>query len=1031
MNQPIFTNSKNRQAVRIAKHGSLLSVRPTLVVGLGGTGCCALQWFNQLLREMYGGIPPFIKLLAIDSDEMEDVDHITHQFPKADFYNVFEDIHVGDIIKDYSNFPAFHPALRILEGLDLPSAIVERGCQGISRLGRVVFFETWERVIYRAVFERLDALRKSTLREEVASLAPVGQYELSSSPVVHVISSVCGGTGSGMLLDMAYALQYWGNEAFNREPEVFAHLLLPEAFRIETRTIMDKLRAVGHSVLKQIEFFMDSRRPSVEVEYPGGTIREFSNKNAPFDACYLVNGHSSDGGGSRTELVQLIARMVRSMVIEPAAKPIFSDLNNKHLDILSTKDSQTKRMMCFSSYGLAYGTVQHPKTDNRMRGLMRQWLLDGIGASTEARFDSPKVEEEISQQLSEYVQAELKPEQIFEADLKSVGIAEFSMSRYQPTADAAGNSSGSAWRHFITQVEEHFNKTVATEVQAGIKKVYEERLRRVRAHLQAKLQSGKPLTGNEKDERGEEIKYPLLANAHVYEKVLSRLLAQEADRPSKSIESITREICASLVARAERERAKRQGMDNDKLVRTFAKSLNQFVNQEIQPKEGKPFPRQNKAIKMSMAEKWYREALRQLVEEVVRPRVQELRNLSDAAKLIELHTEEEEHGEHHSNGSSKQPEAKNPGASAYSISLFELRHPKDPKSPLREPGDRLDRIVQDIVKDYVESASKGNHSVNGNDVAVQRLTSVMKAHKPKIDDWMSKYGDLALDAKFRMADPSDASSHPLFESVQKICKRLTPKIAINKTGRHDSSMRVVVAQYPDNSCLPVLLKAIVGSDFRGAMIDNEYARKTQTYLQLMNFGIGFCLPALDNLDEYETAEKRYLEPNVFQKEDLWLDPQWHKLYERFLEKVAEDAQADKRKEQETRQATRQRADHTLSYLAQFEALLRPFFSEVAQACKDYQEFDSQEDGMECHSRIQTARPECLLMIDSIRKYPIEELQYLPKLSDPIMDRIENGLLKSYLIPQVSLFAATVQSRFFALRDAYDDLIMHYEASRGL
>ncbi len=1010
MNQPIYS-TKKQQSVRIAKPGSpALSVRPTLVVGLGGTGCCALQWFNDLVRQLFGGIPPFIKMLAIDSDEMEDIEQIEHRFPKADFYNVFEDIHVGDIIKDYGNFPAFHPALRILEGLDLPSAIVERGCQGISRLGRVVFFQTMERVIYRAVFERFDALRKSTLREDVASLPPVGQYELSNTPVVHIISSVCGGTGSGMLLDMAYALQHWGKEAFNREPEVFAHLLLPEAFRIETRNIMDKLRAVGNSVLKQIEFFMDHRRPTMPVEYPGGTVREFAHNNAPFDACYLINGHSSDGGGSRDELVQLIARMVRSMVIEPAAKPIFSDLNNKQQDILSAKDSHTKRMMCFSSYGLGYGTVQHPETDSRMHGLMRQWFFDGISTNTEAHFEKPDQEDKGFQELFMQLKAALKPELIFDSDLKNVAIPEFAM-KTQPAANGAEGSG--TWQQFMAKVEDYVNKTVHPSVQAGIKKVYDERYEIALKDLHAKLQKGKPL----------------LATARVYEKVLLSLLSREGE-PPKSVKSLAREVCTAVAARANTERAKRPQMDNDKFAKTYMnRLLIPYVNLELQAKADAT-PRFHRAIKLTLAEEMYRQVLRKLLQEVVQPRVEELQNLSDAAKMIELHVDHDA-GDHQSNGSAKlATKPRNQGAEAYSISLFELRHPEQTVPKHKEHSDSLNRIVQEMVNDYIGRAKKDAYAVNGESISVQLLKATLAANRKKMTDWMKSYGDLVVDTQFRFADASDASAHPLFESVQKICRRLTPKIAVNKNARHDPSMRVVVAQFPSDSCLPILLRAIVGSDFRKALIDHEYARKTGTFLQLMHFGIGFCLPAIDNIDEYETAEARYLLPNVFQKEDLWLDPVWYQHYQRFLERVEEDAQADKRKEQDLRQSTRQRADDTLDCLSSLESLLRPFFVELSQACKEHGGFE-QGVGMECHSHIKVTWQDCLSQIITARKLPMEELQHLPRLSNPIMEQIENDLLNQYLIPQVPMFAATVQGFFNALRTDYDDLLMHYEASRGL
>ena len=46
-------------------------VRPTLIVGLGGTGVIVCQWVEEYIRQLLGGVPSFVRFLKIDTDGME------------------------------------------------------------------------------------------------------------------------------------------------------------------------------------------------------------------------------------------------------------------------------------------------------------------------------------------------------------------------------------------------------------------------------------------------------------------------------------------------------------------------------------------------------------------------------------------------------------------------------------------------------------------------------------------------------------------------------------------------------------------------------------------------------------------------------------------------------------------------------------------------------------------------------------------------------------------------------------------------
>ena len=180
---------------------SPIMVRPTLIVGLGGTGVLICQWVEKYIKDLLGFVPPFIRFLKLDTDAMEEGGPAdTNQ---SDFINLFHYMDVGDVVRDYDAHPEFHPHLDWLRTFRLDASFADYGCQGIPRLGRLVFVELRERVIHEAVAARFSDLRASTERIGKGELA---QFHVApgGAPAVHIASSVCGGTGAGMLIDMAW-----------------------------------------------------------------------------------------------------------------------------------------------------------------------------------------------------------------------------------------------------------------------------------------------------------------------------------------------------------------------------------------------------------------------------------------------------------------------------------------------------------------------------------------------------------------------------------------------------------------------------------------------------------------------------------------------------------------------------------------------------------------------------------------------------------------------------------------------------------
>ena len=66
-----------------------IMVRPTLIVGIGGTGTLVCQWAEEYVRQLFNGqIPSFIRFLKLDTDALEEGGPPNTSL--VDFYNLFQ-----------------------------------------------------------------------------------------------------------------------------------------------------------------------------------------------------------------------------------------------------------------------------------------------------------------------------------------------------------------------------------------------------------------------------------------------------------------------------------------------------------------------------------------------------------------------------------------------------------------------------------------------------------------------------------------------------------------------------------------------------------------------------------------------------------------------------------------------------------------------------------------------------------------------------------------------------------------------------
>jgi hypothetical protein len=209
---------------------------PALLVAVGSQGLAVLQQLRANLVERFGSLDalPHLRLLFLDTDP-EVLRTATKGTPGIA-------LTAHEILLAQLNRPSHY--LRPRDGrlpidswLDpkmlyrIPRSQVTTG---IRALGRLAFCDN-----YRSIARRLRQELAACLDVE-ALTATAGQTGLglrTSRPRAYVLTSLAGGTGSGMLLDLAYVLRHLLREAGQEQPDVVGLLVLPPLANPRVRTV--------------------------------------------------------------------------------------------------------------------------------------------------------------------------------------------------------------------------------------------------------------------------------------------------------------------------------------------------------------------------------------------------------------------------------------------------------------------------------------------------------------------------------------------------------------------------------------------------------------------------------------------------------------------------------------------------------------------------------------------------------------------------------------------------------------------------
>jgi hypothetical protein len=352
------------------------SMVPTILVGIGGTGAEVLSRVRRLVVETYGSLDkfPILGFLAIDTDKDYKISNPEAAGPpfkdNERHWARVTGRQAEDVVADMDKYPWIQRWFPTELQRNLTS--LEAGAGQVRACGRFAFFMN-----YHDIRDKFKAVMSNVQRRENYMQDTYNVKVAGNQINVFVTGSLSGGTGSGMLIDIAYAIRDWTK---GESCSMTAVVPMPNAFA--GIKVGDRVLANGYAALMELSYFSD-HRTEYNVSFSSGTVDEINNKKAPFDFTYLV--------GTKNENVNFKLDQVREII----AQHIFLDMTS---DFAPHKRSIRDNIKgswaqpdpggrsyprCFMSFGLS--TIEIPIAQirtslaNRLAtDLVSWWLNDRV-----------------------------------------------------------------------------------------------------------------------------------------------------------------------------------------------------------------------------------------------------------------------------------------------------------------------------------------------------------------------------------------------------------------------------------------------------------------------------------------------------------------------------------------------------------------------------------------------------------------------------------------------------------------------------
>lgn len=341
----------------------------TLVIGVGGTGVLAVRALRKLYDELSPNERVKCSFLALDFDRSAlmagDADRRFAELEETEFFYL-NPKRIQELLRNLDRAsngePAWERVLRWFPDrahVQIPASEVEaNGASQMRVLGRLGFFLNDDQ-IEGLMRRKLDALASE-----------VDSSRLSEEKRVILVSSLAGGTGAGMFIDLAYVAR-----RLDGQPLVYAYLLLPEVFQDVDSG--GRIFQNAYACLKELAYLKDQQMAFDAEYYRISPISVQAGTEVPFSRINLCRGEGYSGSAAIKEatikmaeqILGQLQRTIQEKTLAIASNTVSSD---------HTDEQRKRRTHVFSSVSSVFLPLDKIKD---APGLVLRRILKALGNS--------------------------------------------------------------------------------------------------------------------------------------------------------------------------------------------------------------------------------------------------------------------------------------------------------------------------------------------------------------------------------------------------------------------------------------------------------------------------------------------------------------------------------------------------------------------------------------------------------------------------------------------------------------------------
>ncbi|MGF1540817.1 MAG: tubulin-like doman-containing protein [Pleurocapsa sp.] len=371
-------------------------INRTICIGLGGTGRDVLMRIRRLIVDRYGDFKqlPVISFVHIDTDKatsnitglrtgntyhgvdlrFSDAEKVAATMTRSEVDNMVKELSRNVSNYDgspgvYSNISSWFPP-QLLKNLKA----IDEGAQAIRPVGRLAFFHN-----YRKIKAAIESAEQRTRGHEGFMIRQ--NWSVENKLNIFVVGSLCGGTGSGVFLDVAYCLrQMYGNDG----AQIVGYLIIsPELYG----NAPDK-NANAYAALKELNYYATAGT-TFKAEYDLQNLEFVEESRPPFEYVYLVSNRTAKDYRilEKNKLCNIIAHKITLDFAGELAPIVTAQRDNFLQHIIQTDEHPRPNVQRYLTFGLA--EIYFPRdiavqvSLNRIKIKLVNFWLEGEGQSAD------------------------------------------------------------------------------------------------------------------------------------------------------------------------------------------------------------------------------------------------------------------------------------------------------------------------------------------------------------------------------------------------------------------------------------------------------------------------------------------------------------------------------------------------------------------------------------------------------------------------------------------------------------------------